>query len=275
MSSISQSPSLLDLIQLYIRHRQLTWEMIKRDITERYAGQMLGPFWAIGHPLFLMAIYVVVFTYIFAMRLSASSYDFPFDYPAYILSGIIPWIAFQECMQRGTSAVLANAELVKQVVFPLEILPVKGVFSALFTQVVATLFLISYVVIKFSFLPLTFLLLPLLFFFQILAMTGVCYLLSSVGAYFRDLKDIVQVFNIACFYAIPVLYLPGWMPKWFQTIFFLNPFSYMVWCYQDACFFGRFAHPWAWPIFFGLSLLTFYLGYKVFHKLKIMFGTVL
>jgi lipopolysaccharide transport system permease protein len=275
MSPYNQSASLLNLIQLYLRHRQLTWEMIKRDITDRYAGQVFGPLWAIGHPLFLMAIYVIVFSYIFSMRIGASGSGFPLDYPTYILSGLIPWMAFQESMSRGTSAVLANTDLVKQVVFPLEILPIKGIFSAMLTQVVATLFLICYVLIKFSYLPLSYSLLPLLFFFQFLAMTGVSYVLASVGAYFRDLKDIVQVFSIACFYIIPILYLPSWMPKWFQPIFLLNPFSYMVWCYQDACFFGSFNHPWAWPAFFILSTLTFYLGYRVFHKLKTMFGNVL
>lgn len=275
MNSSSQSASLLNLIQLYLRHRQLTWEMIKRDITERYAGQVFGLLWAIGHPLFLMAIYVIVFSYIFAIRIEVGSFDFPLDFPAYILSGVIPWMAFQECMNKGTSAVTANADLVKQVVFPLEILPVKGIFSAFLTQGVATLFLIVYVLIKFSYLPLTFSLLPVLFFFQFLAMTGVCYMLSSVGAYFRDLKDIVQVFTIACFYCIPILYLPSWLPKWFQPLFYINPFSYMVWCYQDACFYGRFEHPWAWPVFFFLSFLSFHIGYRIFYKLKTMFGNVL
>jgi lipopolysaccharide transport system permease protein len=236
MSPSSQSASLLNLVQLYLRHRQLTWEMIKRDIKDRYAGQVFGPLWAIGHPLFLMAIYVIVFSYIFSMKTGEGNFDFPLDFPAYILSGIIPWMAFQETMNKGTSAVTANADLVKQVVFPLEILPVKGIFSAFLTQGVATLFLMGYVVIKLSYLPWTYSLLPLLFFFQFLAMTGVCYILASVGAYFRDLKDLVQVFSVACFYCIPILYLPNWLPKWFQPIFYLNPFSYMVWCYQDALF---------------------------------------
>jgi lipopolysaccharide transport system permease protein len=274
MGPTKHSASFSGLIKLYARHRQLTWEMIKRDITDRYAGQIFGPFWTIGHPLFLMAIYVVVFTYIFSMK-TDGGYDFPLDYPTYILSGLIPWMAFQECMNKGTTAILTNADLVKQVVFPLEILPIKGIFSSFLTQGVATLFLISYVAIKFFYLPWTYSLLPILFLFQFLAMTGVCYVLASVGAYFRDLKDIVQVFSIACLYFMPVLYLPSWMPNWLQPIFFINPFSYMVWCYQDACYFGRFEHPWAWPIFFSLSILTFSVGYRIFHKLKTMFGNVL
>lgn len=275
MGPNSHSASLPQLIKLYARHRQLTWEMIKRDITDRYAGQMFGSAWAIGHPLFLMAIYTVVFSYIFSLRMGGGQSDFPFDYTTYLLSGLIPWIAFQEVMSKGTTAILANADLVKQVVFPLEILPVKGIFSSVLTQIVATLFLISYVVIKFSFLPWTYILLPILFFFQFMAMTGVCFVLAAVGAYFRDLKDVVQVFSIACLYGIPIFYLPDWLPSWIKPLFFLNPFSYMVWCYQDACYFGRFEHPWAWPVFFLLSFLTLYAGHRIFYKLKSMFGNFL
>lgn len=274
MSAISQSVSLVDLVKVYIHHRQLTWEMIKRDITDRYAGQMLGSAWAIGHPLFLMAIYTVVFSYIFSIKMGGQ-FEFQLDYTTYLLSGLIPWMAFQESMNRGTTAILANADLVKQVVFPLEILPVKGIFSSFVTQSVATLFLISYLVFKFHYLPWTYSLLPVLFFFQFLAMAGVSFILSAVGAYFRDLKDVVQVFSIACLYAIPIFYLPDWLPNWFKPIFYLNPFSYMVWCYQDACYFGRFEHPWAWPIFFLLSFLTCYAGYRIFRNVKTMFGNIL
>jgi len=272
---LNKNGGLLNLIQIYTRHRQLAWEMFKRDVTDRYAGQMLGPLWAIGHPLFLMGIYVIVFTYIFAMRTGGSSYDFPLDYPTYILSGLIPWMAFQESMNRGSLAVLENSDLVKQVVFPLEILPLKGLSSALLMQGVATLFLIVYVVVKFYYLPITYVLLPLLFLVQFMAMTGISYILASVGAFVRDLKDIVQVFCVACFYCIPVLYFPNWMPSWIQKVLMLNPFSYMVWCYQDACFYGRIEHPWAWPIFFGLSFLVFYVGHEIFQRLKPLFGNVL
>lgn len=274
MNVKSPSVNLLTLLRIYSRHYQLTWEMIKRDITDRYAGQMFGSAWAIGHPLLLMAIYTVVFSFIFSMKMGGQA-DFPLDYTTYLLSGLIPWLAFQESMTKGTTAILANADLVKQVVFPLEILPVKGIFSSFLTQLVATLFLMCYVTIKFSFLPWTYSLLPLLFLFQIMAMAGVCFILAAVGAYFRDLKDIVQVLSIAILYGIPVFYLPNWLPNWFKPLFYLNPFSYMVWCYQDACYFGRFEHPWAWPVFFFMSFLVFSVGYRIFYKLKTMIGNFL
>ena len=106
-------------------------------------------------------------------------------------------------------------------------------------------------------------------------MIGVAYVLAAVGTYFRDLKDFVQVFCIAGMYLMPVVYLPTMVPRVFRPLLYLNPFSYMAWCYQDACYFGRFEHPWAWPVFLGGSLGMFYLGYRVFRKLKICFGSVL
>lgn len=266
--------SLGGLVRLYLRHRQLTWEMMKRDLTDRFAGQLLGPWWAIAHPLFLMVIYAVIFSFLFSGRAGGEA-EFPFDYPVYVLSGLIPWLAFQEGMSKGTTAVVANASLVKQVVFPLEILPVKGLLSPLLTQLIGFLFLIFYVLIKFQHLPWTYILLPFLFVFQLMAMAGISYVFSAVGSYFRDLKDIVQIFNLVSFYCIPIFYFPHWLPSWIHPVFYLNPFSYMVWCYQDACFFGRFAHPWAWPAFAGLSLLSLLFGYRLFYKLKSIIGNIL
>lgn len=264
----------LEIIQLLTRHRQLTWEMTKREIGERYVGQMLGALWALGHPLILIGVYVFVFTYIFGMKLGGTR-KLPLDYTTYLLSGLIPWMAFQESMSKGVTVIVTNANLVKQVVFPIEILPVKGVIASLVTQGVATLVLIGYVLVRQHSLPVTYALLPLLFFLQFLAMTGTSYLLAAVGTYFRDLKEFVQVFSTVGLYIMPVLYLPEWGPKYLKALLYLNPFSYLIWCYQDACYFGRFEHPWAWLVMVILSLGSFYGGYRVFRKFKTMFGNVL
>ncbi len=263
-----------EVFGLLTRHRQLTWEMTRREIADRYAGQVLGVFWAVGHPLALMGIYVFVFAWVFQVKIGGTL-ELPLDYTTYILSGLIPWMAFQESMNKGTTVILGNANLVKQVVFPIEVLPVKTVIASFGTQIVATGVLVAYVSASHGSLPWTYLLLPALFACQALAMIGVAYVFAAVSVYFRDLKDIVQVFCLAGMYVMPVFYLPNMVPGAFRSLLYVNPFSYMAWCYQDACYFGRFEHPWAWPAFVAGSLGTFYLGYRVFRKLKICFGSVL
>jgi lipopolysaccharide transport system permease protein len=199
----------------------------------------------------------------------------PLDQPTYILSGLIPWLAFSDSMSKGSTAITSAANLVKQVIFPIEILPVKGVLACFVTQLIGTLFLILYVLISYHTLYLSyFLLIPLLF-MQLLAMIGVSYVFSSVGVYFKDLKDFVGIFLTAGLFLAPILYHPGMVPKSVAPLLSLNPFSHMVWCYQDAFFFGGFEHPWSWVVFSCFSLIAFYFGYRVFRKLKLMFGNVL
>ena len=263
-----------ELLLLFTRHRQLTWEMAKREITERYTGQIFGAVWAVGHPLVQMAVFVFVFSVILKVRIGGTR-EMPLDYTAYLLAGLIPWLACQEAMAKATTVIISNANLVKQVVFPVEVLPAKGVIATVLTEVVFLALFTIYLLVRYQFLPPTYVLLPVLVAVQALGMMGLSYLLSAVGVYLRDTKDLVQVFLVIGVYLVPALYLPSSVPAEFRLLLYLNPFSYMVWCFQDVLYFGRFAHPWAWPVFFGLSLSVFTLGFLSFRRLRVMFGNVL
>jgi lipopolysaccharide transport system permease protein len=262
-----------EIARLLKRHRELIWELTKRDIRDRFVGHVFGVIWAVGHPLFLMALYVFLFAYIFPARFG-SAFDVPRDFTLYILAGLIPWLTFQEVLGRSVSVISSNASLVKQIVFPIEVLPIKAVLASSLSQLIATTILLLYALAKGS-LSIIVLLLPGLFLVQLLAMIGVCYLLSAVGVFFRDLKDIIQVFCTANLFLQPILYIPGQISSVFAQVFYLNPFSYMVWCYQDAVFYGQIKHPLAWIIFILGSLALFYLSYRLFRRMKISFGNVL
>ena len=110
---------------------------------------------------------------------------------------------------------------------------------------------------------------------QLLAMMGLAYMFAAIGAYFRDIKDFVQMFGTAGVYLAPIVYLPEMVPTLFKPVLYLNPFSYVIWCYQDVIYFGRIEHPYAWIVFPMLSVTIFVVGYRLFRKLKIGFGNVL
>jgi lipopolysaccharide transport system permease protein len=256
------------------RHRRLTWELAKREIVERYAGHVLGTLWAVGHQLALIGVYILLFGYVLKLRVGGTA-ELPLDFTTYMLAGLIPWMSFQEAMNRGVVSITANASLVKQVVFPLEVLPLKGILAAMVTQVIATALLIVYVLLSNGHLPATYLALPALWLLQLLAMGGVCFLLAAVGAYIRDLKEVLQVFGTVGVYIIPTVYLPEQVPSVLRPLLYVNPFSHLVWCYQDVCYFGRCQHPWAWVVFGLGSVAAFYLGYRCFLRCKTYFGSVL
>jgi lipopolysaccharide transport system permease protein len=263
-----------ELISLLTKHRQLTIEMSKREISDRYLGQVIGTLWVVGHPLILMAVYIFIFVFVFKIKIGGTR-EMPLDFTTYLLAGLIPWMSFQDSMNKGSTVIVANASLVKQVIFPIEILPVKIVIASLISMATSLAILIIYVLIKHHALPWTYVLIPVLMLLQTLAMIGVSYVLSSVGAFLRDIKDFVQVFCLVGFYVMPIFYLPQSVPALFRPMLYLNPFSYMIWCYQDVLYFGRFEHWWAWVVFTFFSIFMFYSGYRVFRKLKLIMGNVL
>ncbi|MZP29512.1 ABC transporter permease [Heliobacterium undosum] len=263
-----------EAISLLFRHRELIWQMAKREINDRYAGSIFGAAWAVFHPLMLLSVYLVIFSYVFQIKFGGTR-EIPLDYTAYIIVGFLPWMAIQEILIKSCVAVNSSANLVKQVVFPVEVLPVKGVFATLISQLIGMIFLIVYILIKTQTLPWTILFLPLLLSLQILMMTGLGFILSAIGCYFKDIKDVMQVLTVIGVYLIPVFYLPDWVPDLLKPLLYINPFSYTIWAYQDALFYGGFEHPWAWFIFACISIGMFYFGYRLFRKVKNYFGDVL
>jgi lipopolysaccharide transport system permease protein len=256
------------------RHRRLIWEMAKREHRDRYAGSMLGLLWAVGHPLALMIVYIFVFSLVFKVRMGGTA-DMPLDYAAYLMAGYLPWMAFQESMIKAASSIASNASLVKQVVFPIEVLPTKGAVAAVLTQLIGTALLVTYVLVRHHSAAWTYLLFPALLGLQLLAMTGVSMTLGGVGAYFRDVRDVVQVACLVGAYFTPVFYPPEWVPAVVRPVLYLNPFSYIAWCYQDVFYFGRIAHPVAWVVFAAGALALFQLGLGFFGRVKVYFGNVL
>lgn len=262
------------MIATLLKHRDLTLQLARRDIEDRYVGQILGSFWAVAHPLLVMAVYLFMFAYVFKVRVGGTV-EMPFDYTVYLLSGVVPWLALAEVLNKGPITVTANASLVKQVVFPIEVLPTKTVLAATVPQFTGLLVLTGYVLFTYHRLPWTYVLLPVVVAMHLMLMIGLSFILGALGVFIRDLKDILQVLTLIGIYLMPVLYLPAMVPSIFRPLLFVNPFSYLIWCYQDVCYFGRIDHPVAWIVTPILAVGAFFAGSRLFGRLKPMFGNAL
>lgn len=266
--------SLHDVFALVRRHSTLIWEMSRRQITDRYAGQVLGPAWAIGHPIVVVGLYITVFAFVFKVKLITPGME-GLGYSGYLLAGLIPWLTCQEVLASAATAVSSQANLVKQVVFPVEVLALRSALTPFLSQTVCLSILLLQVLFAGSFARGFLLLLPLVIVLQFMFLAGISLLLSAVGVYFRDVKDVVQVFSTLGIYLLPVAYLPEMVPPLFRPLLYFNPFSYVVWTFQDVCFFGRMEHPLSWIMMVVVSFVTLATGYRVFRALKPGFGNVL
>jgi len=272
--------SLRDIGLEMVRYRRLLLEMTWRELADPFAGSFLGVAWSVLHPLLMMAVYAGVFSIIF--RGAPEENVHGFDFTMQMISAYLPWMAMTNCVLTGCSVIRHKSNLVKQVVFPLEVLPIKTVLASLVPQVIGTLFLLFYSLIRFHSLPWTWILWPLLFAFEVVLLSGLVLAVSAVGVYLRDLKDVLQVLFMVLFYATPVLYTENTLhpdnPAVLKVLDFLltfNPASLLVRPFRDACFFGEFRYGWLWVLYPIISVLMLAFGYRVFHKLKPYFGNAL
>jgi lipopolysaccharide transport system permease protein len=254
--------------------RDLLTELIRREINSPHAGHGLGPAWAYIHPIVIVLVYLYVIGFVIGSKIDASA-NFPGDYPSYILVGLVPWLMTQNALVRTTGALTANSNLVKQVVFPIEILPVAAFASASIPYLPALTLVLCYQLYVSGGLPATTLLLPAVFAMHIALGVGLGFALSALSVFVRDLREIVSVFCVVAMYVTPAIYLPEWVPAKIRPILYLNPFSYVTWCYQDAIFFGAIKHPVAWVVFAALAFISLALGYRLFRELKPFYGNVL
>ncbi len=253
------------VINLFSSRHELIMELVRRELKDRHTGQVIGVIWSFGHPVLLMSLYAVLFAYVFPARFSLGSIQT--DFSTNILAGVICWLAFQDILSRSPAILLTHASLVKQIVFPVEVLPVKTAIASLLPYAGGLVFAIGFSTFKGN-LSLFSLALPVLILIQVIAMVGIAFIFSVFGVFLKDIRDLIIVFNSANLFAQPILYNPSATPEILQWIFVFNPFSYAVWCWQDLLFYGSIEHPVAWVVFPLESVLVFIVGLNIFERSK-------
>jgi lipopolysaccharide transport system permease protein len=256
------------------KHRGLVSAMTGRELTDRYAGQVLGGAWAFIAPMLTMTVYIVVFTFIFQGRLG--EIENPAAFTAYALCGLAPWLTMSDVLSRSVVAVVSNGSLVKQIVFPVEVLPIKVVFGCLPTLGIGITAAVVAAAISgvmdwerlAIYLPAV--LISFLFFIG-----GLAYLVSSFGVFLRDLKDIINFILGIGLFLNPVVYPPGGAPDWLQVSFIYNPIANMFFCFHYAIVGGVDPPSQAWIVFPIFAVVVFMLGWRAFRFLKPAFGNVL
>ncbi len=256
------------------KQRELLRELVRRELDENYAGSMLARSWAILHPLLLIALYLFVFGYVFTTRIGADLPTVP-DFAVFMLAGLACWLTVQSALGKATSSLIAASNLVKQVVFPLELLPVRSVIAGHLPLLIGIVGVTLYSLLRFGIVsPL----LPLVIYVvaaQAMLLVGITLFLSAMAVFVRDTRDVVQFFTAFGVFLVPVIYIPGSLPRAFEILLWLNPLSHAIWCFQDIFFFQSFRHPWSWLLVGVMAPLALAAGWRFFERTRPNFGDVL
>jgi lipopolysaccharide transport system permease protein len=259
------------------QHRRLAAQLAARDIKALYRGAVLGSFWAIIQPLLYLGVFVFVFTVIFPSRGAVwgsqvpSQADFAL---AVFLALIIFWLV-SDCVARAPSLVRRHAELVQNVVFPIEILPWVTLGEAAFHAGVRfVIFLVAFVVVHGA-VPWTVALLPVILVPLVLITLGVSWALAAIGTFARDLDQIINVIMTAAMFISAVFYPATLVPEAYRGYFMLNPLAFTIEQARRAAMWGE---PPAWPALCGCLAAGFvlaWLGLRWFARSRGRFADVL
>jgi len=251
----------------------LIFSFARRDLVGRYKGSALGIAWAVLTPVVMIAIFTFIFAGIFGARFGARNSHW--DYALYLFCGLLPWSMFQESVQQSATTIVAHANLVKRVVFPLETLPAAQAFAALGNQLFATIALLIGIVLIRHDLQLTSLWLPLLLIPQLLFALGAAWLISSLGVFLRDIAQGVTLLLMAWMYLTPIIYPESIVPERFRWFINVNPFTTLVRSYRNI-FLDGVAPDWRGLAYFtAVALVIFVFGYWWFARTRKNFADVI
>src|SRR5882672_2134662 len=177
--------SIVELFLSQWRNRQLIIQLTKRDVLGRYRGSVMGLAWSFLNPLLMLAVYTFVFSVVFKARWGVGGED-KINFAIILFAGLIVYGLFAECLNRAPSLILSNANYVKKVVFPLEILAWVALASALFHAGISLIVLLAAKLLAGQGFDLTVLFVPAVFIPLVLITVGVTWFVASLGVYLRD-----------------------------------------------------------------------------------------
>ena len=244
-----------------------------RDIQSRYRGTMLGFLWAAIYPLLMLAVYAFIFGGVFNARWGNGGGIK--DFVLMLYCGLIVHAVFSETLTRSPAAILSNPSYVKKVVFPLELLTVSHLASAVFNAVIGLGLLSLFVLFQYQSIPLTALYVPVVF-VPLLALTvGLAWLLAAIGVFFRDVGQMIGVVMSILLFLSPVFYPASSVPAMAQTLIYLNPLTYPIEELRAVLILGNQPDWLHWLVYLTVSAAVAIGGLWVFQMSRPAFADVI
>jgi lipopolysaccharide transport system permease protein len=274
--SRSIARSLLVGTRALASNRELVHQLTARDIAMRYKNSVLGLVWVLAQPLIQLALYGFVFETVLRSRWGlklGNGSEAPFGLVLFV--GILLHAMLADTLVRAPFLVVSNPSYVKRVVFPLDILPLVNVCSALVTTLAGFAMILVATFWFAGTLPVSVLLIPLPITCLALLTLGVGWLLAALGVFFRDLAQLTTNLASVLLFTAPICFPATMVPERIRWLLDINPLTIPVECTRQMIFGPSFEQ---WPLLGAYALssaLIAALGYLVFTKIRPGFADAL
>jgi ABC-2 type transport system permease protein len=181
-------------------YNELLWTLFRREVRVRYKGSALGLVWSVIYPISMMLVYTLIFSVLWK-----SARDIP-HYPLFVLTGLAVWGFFQVSVQLGSGSLVGNAELIKKIWFPRELIPTSTVLAQTISAGVMFAILIPISLVVEPHVARTIVLAVPIFAALVCLALGFSLLLSVANVFFRDVEHLLGVIFLPWFFLTPILY---------------------------------------------------------------------
>jgi len=247
--------------------------MTRREVVGRYKGSVMGLAWSLFNPVLMLVVYTFVFSVIFKSRWGMHESKTLFAVVLFV--GLIVLNLFSEVVNRAPSLILSNANYVKKVVFPLEIIPVVALGAALFHSLISLGVLLVAFIFFNGFIHWTVVFLPLILLPLIILTLGISWLLAAIGVFLRDIGQTIAIVTTVLMFLSPVFYPVTAVPKEFRQLIMLNPLTFIIEQAREIIIWGRCPDWMGLGLYTVAALVVSWVGYGLFQKTRKGFADVI
>lgn len=256
-------------------HRELLWQFTLRNVELRHKGSHLGLIWSFLSPLLMLAIYVLVFGYIFGGSFGVLPTETRLDFGLGIFLGLTLFHFIAEVAGNSPVLIVGNPNFVKKVVFPLEILPAASVLGAVFHMLISLTLVLGGIILLGPGLTPRVLWLPIIVLPVILLLLGLSWFLSALGVFFRDVTQVMQFLTMALMFSSAVFYSALKIPPAVWAWMRFNPLLLAIELARDAALWARPVNLNHLGYLYVVGLTVCCLGHAAFRRMKPAFADVL
>ncbi|MBB5445174.1 MULTISPECIES: ABC transporter permease [unclassified Paraburkholderia] len=267
--------SLAALVRSLWANRQLILQMARRDVIGRYKGSVMGVMWSFFNPLLLLTIYTFVFSVVFKARWGGALPASKTEFALLLFVGMIIHTLFAETLTQAPMLIVNNVSYVKKIIFPLEILPVAALGTALFHACVSLAVWLAFFVLFNGFIHWTVIFMPLVLLPLIMLTVGIAWALASLGVFLRDVAQPIGLIMTVLLFASPVFYPITALPVAIRPWLMLNPLTLIIEQARAVLLFGQLPDWSALAIYGATALVIAWLGYAWFQKTRKGFADVI
>ncbi|MFH1067121.1 MAG: ABC transporter permease [bacterium] len=254
------------------QYRELIQQFTRREILGRYKGSALGIFWSFLNPLFMLAIYTIVFGFIFQARYGQTASETKMDYALALFCSLNIFHFFAEVVSHAPTLLVNNPNFITKVVFPLEIFGVASIGSAIVHLMISmTPLLIALLLVQGQIHLTALYVLPWLIPLALFSL-GITWALSSAGIFLRDINALISPFVLVLLYVSAVFYPIAKVPEQFRWLFALNPLAQIIDQSRKVMVWGMSFDFTLWCVLFLASLIVCHGGYAFFMRAKRLFA---